>query len=164
MSEAADEIFEPQCELVGRHDGRQGSEQEGECAHIVQRGEGGAVQTGGQVVTADGIEPVRMAAEPGGCVQFEVQWRFKRPLEKGRVIRYIVGSERHPELATTETRGLFRDRIPYDTVKPGETVLDLVNIRLPPDVPDGRYQLSVQIMGEPSAASFLAFLGSRSSR
>ena len=99
----------------------------------------------GGKVTLAGVTPRTTTVKAGGVVQVETRWQFREPLPPDRVIAYYLGNVARPSLSYVDTRGLYRGRRAYQLVRPGEVVLDFVNIPVPADAPGGEFQVAVMV-------------------
>ena len=59
--------------------------------------------------------------------------------------RYYVGDAQRPTRFYLDETGFFRNRRPLQNVRPGEAVLDYVEIPAPLDLPPGNYELSAMV-------------------
>jgi len=89
-----------------------------------------------------GLHPIRMAIAPGGSLQFEPVWTVEGPLPAGAGICYRVGRPDLPDAIRVETRGFFRDRVPYADAEVGRTFVDTITITVPEGLPPGEYALA----------------------
>jgi hypothetical protein len=99
---------------------------------------------GGQIGGARyrGLHRVRLAAPPGGSLQFEPVWTVAASLPAGAGISYRLGRPDRPDAVRVETLGFFRDRVPYADAEVGRTFVDTLTITVPEDLPPGDYALT----------------------
>jgi hypothetical protein len=92
------------------------------------------------------VEP---QAAPGGVVRMAFQWRSPVPIEDSfKVFTHIVSpdGELVAQLDDIPGDGLY----PTDTWEPGQPIVDRYAIRLPEDIPPGRYEVRVGLYDEAS--------------
>ncbi len=92
-----------------------------------------------------GVNPIHQTLQAGRFVQFEVLWNFEAPLPQGTVIGYYLSNPLHSVVASVDVRGFFDGRRSFQDVRVGETVLDTINLTIPPTTPPGTYELSTVV-------------------
>jgi hypothetical protein len=101
----------------------------------------------GSAVRLLGVTPIHCHVSREETIRCELVWRFQAPLSRGATIVYSLIGEAGRPFVLAETTGFFGNYRPYYRVKPGEAVLDFIDLPLPPSIAKGPYTLAVRVKG-----------------